>query len=360
MQLFCPACQSPFPGVSRCPRCGGLLLLPHEVSPDAPHRTAEAPPPARPTAVGRVAVGTVLTMGLYLALRKLATGGVLALDSDPAGWWTSWTGLAAIHLAQVLAVAFGAVVAAAGREQGSPLGLAVGAVSGGLFLGYELFGGAPPQDLVLYLQPPVLALFGLVAGTIGSRVWGAAPKLDMPMPNPSKLSSIRLMEDAELDRPRPTLWVRVMAGAAIMVAGVVVADVARNTAQKYSGGLLRVQTVAQAEFITLQLATLSIMLGAILAGSSTGAGIRHGLLVGLLGSVGILAACAKTGGVLPVVDIWLVQLSLDGLPLHTPAVLTGIAGSVMLLSVVGGWLGGTLFLPLAPAHMRRRLSIGMD
>src|SRR4051794_18972545 len=116
MLLHCPACQAAFPGVSRCPRCGGLLLMPPEVSPEVPHKArAEAPEPVRPTALGRVIVGIVLAMGLYLALRKLAIGTVLAVNSDAAGWWLSLQGLVTIHASQVLAVVFGGVLAASGR-----------------------------------------------------------------------------------------------------------------------------------------------------------------------------------------------------------------------------------------------------
>ncbi len=117
--------------------------MPHEVSPEAPHRQAEAPPPPRPTALGRVVIGTVLALGLYVALRKLATGFVLMAEPDPAGWWLSFKGLAAIHGSQTLAVIFGALVAAAGRTTGYALGLAVGVICGGLFLAYELLAGGP-------------------------------------------------------------------------------------------------------------------------------------------------------------------------------------------------------------------------
>src|SRR5262245_19813259 len=109
MQLFCPACQAAFPGASRCPRCGGLLLMPHEVAPDAPHRTTEAPAPVSTTAFGRVAVGTVLALGLYLGLRNLATGMLAAVNPDPTAWWLSFPGLVAMHIVQVIAVTFGAV-----------------------------------------------------------------------------------------------------------------------------------------------------------------------------------------------------------------------------------------------------------
>ena len=243
MQLFCPACQAAFPRTPRCPRCGGLLLMSHEIAPDAVRRPPPPPPPPLPTPAARVTVGTVLALGLYLGVRKVLTGAVLVADPDPAGWWLSVRGLAAVYAAQALATAFGAVVAAAGQPRGYSLGLIVGGACGTLFLGFELAGGAPARDLVLYLQPPILALLGLAAGAAGARVWAPAPVLNFPIPNPSKLSSLQLGADLEVERPRPTLWVRVIGGAVVMILGVAVADQVRGTAQRHSGGLLRVQSL---------------------------------------------------------------------------------------------------------------------
>jgi len=334
--------------------------MPHEVAPDAPQRSQAPPSAVHPTAFGRIVVGTTLALGLYLGIRKLLTSALLAGGPDPERWWLTFQGLTAVHTAQVLAVVFGAVIAAAGRIYGYSLGFIVGGVCGGLFLGFELLSGAPPQTLVLYLQPPVLALLGLVAGAVGSRVWVAAPILNIPIPSGSKLSSLQLGEDVAEERARPTLLIHVLAGAAIMVVGVVVADQTRHFLQKNSAGLLRVENLGQGEFITWQLATLLVLTGGVVAGAGTGAGIRHGIMAGLLGAAGVVGICVKQGATLPPVEYWLVKMSLDGLPLTTPTVMVAVGGGVMFLAVLGGWLGGALFLPLAPASMRRRLDVGLD
>lgn len=335
--------------------------MPHEVSPDAPRRDLSiAPTPLKPTVGGRIAIGTVLALGFYLGVRKMITGTVLALIADPNQWWLSFNGLVAVYSAQAFAVAFGAILASAGRLHGYAHGLAVGVICGGLFLGFELLAGVPPEDLVVYMQPPVLALLGLIAGVVGARIWAVAPQLDIPLPNSSKLSSIQLATESITNPGRPTSWIRVLIGATIMICGVMIADKTRLMAQKNSAGALRVQTLAQGEFITWQLATFALLMGGITAGAGTGAGLRHGLIAGGVAALSLLVVCLKDGTALPPIAYWLVRMSLEDLPMATPSVCVVVASSVLLVGVVGGWLGGALFLPLAPEHMRRRLRTGGD
>ncbi|MBN9119861.1 MAG: hypothetical protein J0I06_11990 [Planctomycetes bacterium] len=362
MQLFCPACQAAFPGTQRCPRCGGLLLMPQEAA-EAPATRPKADPvpePAQPTPVGRVFVGAVLALGLYLGLRKLATGLVLASYPEPDGWWVSFEGLAAVCGGQVLAVIFGAVVAAAGRTGGFVFGGVVGGLCGGLFLGAELLAGAPPQDLVLYVQPAVLVFVGGAAGVFAARIWGAVPVLDMPIPDRNKLSSSRFAIEDTTTSGRPTAWLRVLAGALMMISAVAVAEQARSGAQKYSGGMLKVTSIGQGQFLTWQIAVFGVLAGGATAGAATGAGVRHGLLAGILGGAGVIGLTAAQGEALGPVAYWLSTLSLAGLPPTAPAAIVAAAGGVLLLGFLGGWLGGSLFQPLAPAHMRRRLRAGLD
>jgi hypothetical protein len=363
MQLFCPVCQSAFAGTQRCPRCGGLLLLPQESAEAAlPREAGEPAAKAAPPPAARVAVGAVLALGVYMGLRKLAGGAAAALAarSEPEAWWSSLEGLSAVYGAQVAAVVFGSVVAAAGRAGGLAFGSAVGGLCGAMFLAAELFAGAPPQDLVLYVQPLVLACAGACAGVFAARVWGAVPELHLPVTDRSRLSSSRFAVLKEDEPARPTSWVRVLLGAALMVLAVVAADKVRNGAQKYSGGMLRVNSVGQARFLTWQLAVLGGLAGGAVAGASTGAGLRHGALAGGASAAGVVALTAALGEPLSPVAYWLGQLSLAGLPPTDPAALVAAAAGMLILGVVGGWLGGTLFLPLAPAHMRGRLGSGLD
>ena len=360
MQLFCPKCQSAFAGTQRCPRCGGLLLLPHETTAVATlrPREPEAPPPA-PSPLGRVVVGAVFALGLYLGLRKLTMGVVLATHPEPDGWWNSLEGLGVVGGLQIATVVFGAVLAAAGRVGGFVFGATVGAVCGALFLGAEIAAGAPTRDLVLYIQPLVLVAVGGIAGVFAARVWGAVPVLDLPVPDPHKLSSLRFTTSDSRNTGRPTAWARILVGAALMVSSAVCADQVRKMAQKYSEGALNVSSVGQAQFITWQVAVIGMLAGAGLAGASTGAGSRHGLLAGGIAGVGVLGATAARGEALVPVTFWLNRLSLDGLAPTDPAAVTGALLGVVLVGLIGGWLGGSLFQPLAPDHARG-LRSGLD
>jgi hypothetical protein len=335
--------------------------MPHEIATTAAPAPEPPQPQTTPTAVGRIAIGTVLALGCYLGIRKILTGTILAASQAGGGeWWLTLQGLTVVYSLQVGAVLYGALIAAAGRPYGYSLGFMVGGLCGGLFLGFELLAGAPAHTLVLYLQPPVLALLGLVAGAMGSRVWAPATPLNIPLPTGSKLSSLKLGDDLAEEQPRPTWWIRILAGAAIIVIGASFADPLRSFVQRNSGGLLRVESFGQAEYISWQFATLIAICGGIFAAAGTGAGVRHGVIAGMLGTVGVVAACQSQGEVLPPVYYFLSRTSLDGLPLTSGTVLCALGTGVVILGALGGWLGGTLFPIMAPPHMRKRLQVGLD
>jgi hypothetical protein len=236
----------------------------------------------------------------------------------------------------------------------------VGAVCGTLFLAAELLAGAPPRDLVLYVQLVILVLVGGIAGVFAARVWGAVPVLDMPLPSRSRLSSSRFALETDEPVERPTAWIRILAGAMIMLAAIAIAEQARGNIQKYSGGALRVTSIGQGQFLTWQIAVLGVLAGGVTAGAATGAGLRHGIAAGTLGGLGVLGLTVMNGQPLSPVSYWLNKLSLGDVPSNDPAAIAAAVGGVLLLGVLGGWLGGTLFLPLAPEHMRSRLRTGVD
>jgi hypothetical protein len=329
--------------------------MPQEAAePATPRQKAAPPAPFQPTATGRVVVGAALALGLYLGLRKLVTGAVLAVTPDPEAWWLSFDGLLVVCSAQGLAVVFGSVVAAAGRAGGFLFGAAVGAVCGALFLGAEVLEGAPARDLVLYVQVFILVLVGGISGVLAARVWGAVPVLDMPLPSRNRLSSSRFALETTDTRGRPFAWLQILAGAMIMLAAVAAAEHIRTNVQKYSAGALRVNSIGQGQFLTWQIAVIGILGGGVTAGAATGAGLRHGIVAGALGGVGVIGLTEWHGQPLSPVTYWLHKLALGDLPPNDPAAVAAAISGVLFLGILGGWLGGALFLPLAPEHMRSR------
>jgi hypothetical protein len=301
----------------------------------------------------------VLALGLYLGLRKVTAAAVLAATPDPDAWWLSVEGLVAVFGSQAVAALFGALLAGAGRSRGFPLGFAVGGLCGMLFLVAEVIGGTPSAELVLYLQPPTLALAGGLVGAIGTRVWPAVPELDLRPAAPKRTSSIQLEVDKPSAAVRPTRLGRVLVGAALMIAGVGLSDTARLKVQRASGGLLRVESVLQGRFLSWQFATLGILLGGVAAAAGTGAGLRHGLYAGVLGGGGVIGLTALRGESPPAMAYWLSKMSMTGLGPLEPGPVCAVATGVVVAALIGGWLGAQVFLPLAPDYMRsRRMKTG--
>lgn len=337
MELFCPACQAEFTGINRCPRCGGRVFRPDEV-------TADGRPKPRPrsTPVGRVAVGVGVAVGVYLGLAEAAAGCAVALGLDLAGW------VIGLRAAAVLA---GGVLSGAGRRGGFGVGAVVGGGCGGLVLAAEFVAsaGLPPHPAAV---PAVLGLVGGLAGLVGGRVWPAPPALDLPAPEPRRSSSIRLPAEPKVTDGGPSVaWVRVLVGAAVIAAGVLLADAARVQAQAATRGALRVESRETGRLLSTSLAVLVGLTGGVMAAAGTGFGPRQGGLAGVVGAAGVV------GGVvlLPLPPVPAAYL-LDrlGVAAADPVGLAAVAAGTAAVGLVGGWFGGTLFPPLAPRAMWRR------
>lgn len=352
MLLFCPDCQLPFTGVSRCPRCGGLLLMPDEAPRTAGPAGLAPEAPVQSTPAGRAIVGTVVALGMYLGLHQLANGAILAAARNADAWWQSADALAITFFLQAVSTAFGAMLASAGQRRGIGLGALVGLVCGALFLGIELLEGASPLQLVLLLQPVLIVICGAIAGSIGGRIWAGVPELDMPAPLVKKSSSIELLQDVPEAIHRPTKWLRILVGGAIIVAGLGLAEKTRHAAEKASRGMLKVESRGQGSFMSWQIATIAVLLGGAIAGAGTGAGLRHGILSGLMGGIGGAALATTRGGFTQPEEYLLRYMKLAQNP-QDPAALFGVAFGVLVAASIGGWFGGQLFPPLAPAHLRK-------
>lgn len=361
MQLFCPECKAAFTGLTRCPRCKGLLLLPEENAVETDATANDLPELHRPTPTGRILAGSMLALVLYLAFRKLSMGVVMAFGMDPAEWWQTPGGTLTILAIQAVAVIFGAVLAGAGRAMAFTLGMGVGGLCGALFLTAEFFGDARTGQPMPFLQPIILAAGAAVAALIGSRIWPPVPELKLPVPVNEEMEAFKL-ETALAKKKEPrTAWFRVVVGAAIIVAGAALADPIRVEAQKKTGGMLHAESRWEARFVSCQFAALIIMAGGMFAGAATGAGIRHGVYTGMLGAIGVFALAGSYGNLATPGGYVGDELNIGSSDPNSVMALAMMVIGVFAGGLIGGWLGGTLFLPLAPKHMRQRLArIGDD
>jgi len=355
MQLFCQACHTAFAGVTHCPKCGGRLLAPQESfifsgTPKDP--PAEHEPP---TLTARIAVGLGVGFGLYLGMRELVSAAGLLDFGGPMDGGVDFV----LRFVSLLA---GAVLAGAGREQGLPAGFGVGAAGAGLLLAADVYtaGGAVAAGWVAPAAAGVIALLAAPAGAVGAAIWPPAPDLPRAVPAStasSRGSSLYLLveESSERDKPRPTLWVRVAAGAAVAAAGLLLSDDIRLWLARGTGGLLQTGGVHRGPVVGFQIAIFLLGLGGVVAAAGSGAGFRHGFLTGLLTAAALYTAARRSEQPFPAVDGYFVMFG------RTPESILAdqraaaeVLGLTVGLCTAGGWLGGQLFPPLAPKGVRNR------
>lgn len=350
MQLYCPSCQATFAATPRCPRCGDRLITPAE-SFSALSRKAPPPPDiARTTSAGRITLGCALSLGLFIGLREW--GLAIVPDSE---WWSSSVGIALTVILRSLGAVAGGLMAGSGRSPGMTTGAAVGLTCGGIYMLADAAtgSGALVVDGVVWAA---LAVAAAMAGAIGGRMWPPPAELPDPEAGGRGSSLAALVEEEEQKKSaRPTAWGRVGLALVLLVAAVAGADATRQLLKKGSAGLLEMGGPAQAPLVDLQLATIGVIFAGAFAGASTGAGLRHGVILGVLGALAVLglrqleSVDAVTVGV----------LEMFGLPTDGSAGGTGtlaVAGSVFVLTALAGWFGGQLMPVLASKAQQARLA----
>jgi hypothetical protein len=335
--------------------------MPHEVVSSAPVLMASAAVPAHGQPLRRIIVGVGLAVAGYMGLRDIGLA-IVALSSQQAvaqDWCGSGFGWLSLYALQAAAVALGAAVAAAARPLGYTHGVLVGLLAAGVFFFWEIGHQTAWQHLPALLQIPLGAAIGLLAGWLGERLWPPPPALQLPQPRSSLLSSLQFVRQsltpAVHTPPVPTRWLRVLLGAAIAAVVFLSADYIRLYIQRYSLGLLQVQSIGHAAFLSWLIATFGLGLGAVVAAAATSAGWRHGLFVGLL-SAPIILAFASHYDTLPLpIEFTLTRLGLAGVPVNDPLAAAVVLGSILSLCAVAGWFGAALFPPLAPPAARQWL-----
>lgn len=353
MQLYCPNCQAAYASAARCPRCDSRLVTPAEAFESAADLSGLPPPPLQPTALARTILGSVVALGLYVGLREwAAAGSLVSFGADP---WEQAGGFVLAVVLRAIGAVVGGAVAGAGRPAGAGTGFLVGLASGAAAVAVDVVGGAEPAPVEVGVVAG-LAVAAAVAGWVGSRVWPPAVELPAPVSRSRGSSLLHLARDDERHRaPKPTNWLRVLVGVTGVVCAVVIADTTRSALKQYSGGYLHLGGAAQAPIVCLEIAGLLILTWVPGAVAGTGAGLRHGLLIGT--GAGAALAGMTTGDIAAVQPAVEGVLKLADLPTNeltsTPAAAAAFVAT--LLACTGaGWLGGTLLPPLASPEARAR------
>ncbi|HET6572692.1 MAG TPA: hypothetical protein VFG68_03745 [Fimbriiglobus sp.] len=353
MQLYCPSCQATFAAAPRCPRCGDRLVTPAESFSSLSHKVPPPPDIVRTTTAGRITIGCALALGLFIGLREWG----LAVAPDPS-WWNGAVGVLLTVVLRAAGAAVGGLLAGSGRP-GMTTGAAVGLICGGLYMTADAASdaGALIIDGVVWAG---LAVASALAGAVGGRMW--PPPAQLPDPNPtasrhgSSLASL-VTEGEQKKSARPIAWGRLGLALILLVAAVIGADAARQLLKRGSAGLLEMGGPAQAPLVDVQLAAIGVVVAGAVAGASTGAGLRHGVIAGFLGALAVLGlTSANLASVQEVVEgvLWVYGLPTDGSAGGQGTLAVG--GSVFALTALAGWFGSQLFPVLASKAQLTRLA----
>jgi hypothetical protein len=281
-----------------------------------------------------MAVGLILAQGLSYAIQQMFTAGLL-VSGDDQSLWSSLGGILFLHGIQGLSLLVGGAICGAGKQRGVLFGSFVGLMNGLIFLIVQSKSGEVLSEIAVYGQPLLHMALGALGGLIGTMIWKPIAPLRVPeAEGDAKTISV----------PAPTLVFlagqvhlgRVFIGVGVVVFGVVWSQAILNWVLNAAGGALEIKTHLQAQLIGWEVSALVTLVGAAFAGASTFNGLKQGLCVGVASSL-ILAG---------------VQLGNPTATLKTTGLMIG---AILILSLGGGWFGGTLFPPVQQAKRRKRI-----
>ncbi len=332
MALVCPQCKGSFDKSLQCPSCGVRLLY--------ESRGERAAGSSRgfglQAGIGRIAVGIVLAQGLAYGLQMLCHAFVQVAADDPSqSIWTTLYGLVLLQCIQGFSLLAGGALAGAGKRQAALLGAVVGLVHGLIFLVYQHLRGEHPTEVALYGQPLLHISFGALGAVLGAQIWQPLPVLAMPefgtekQPKPAQRRSSLF---ASLRGP--VSWSRVSVGIVIITAGFLWGPSLLALVLRASNGTLKLNDQLQAQLVTWEIIGLITLLGAAVAGATARNGTKHGL-------------CAGIGAA-----ILLIGNHLGGKNVSFEMMFCTLV-SIVCLSFVGGWFGGTLFPAVVPLNRRK-------
>ncbi len=345
-----------FTGQTHCPKCAARLIAPQEAFMSGDAAAVTPPDPIRPAFLSRITLGIIATLGLLVAFGELTSA---IMGSTPAD--------AGVVLGlRFLAMFGGGLLCGAGRTNSDGPSILVGIAVGMLLIANDFDASAEPNIAWFAVQAIGLMLIAWVAAWIGTIVWPAAPELLDALPNPNLHSSnLAKLSGLKITHPRdsipPTAWLRVVVGSLIAFAGIAASDEIRNLMFRASSGAFQTGGLSRSGIVGVQIAGILLFLGGAAAGATTGSGLRHGLLAGVLASLDLFVASAGRGEQpYPALEGFYRILGITTAPLSDWNNSMPVAIAILTFTSFGGWLGGQFFLKLAPKMMRNRRLIAQS
>jgi hypothetical protein len=351
MRKVCVKCNGVFQAHFLCPHCGVQLV---EMSEHAALFGGGRGPEERARPIGmatRFVAGILFAQGLYYGAMLIGSAFFLIMGEQDG--WSSVIGRF-FQPGLVLVSAFvGAMLAGSGNPRGLAAGAALGLFHAFVLLGVAFAGGKLPQNPMQFAVFALLPIFGAAGGRFGRYVW--PPLSDVSDASTAPADAKKAIKKKKSESI-PTAWFRVVGGAALAIGCTVWAGRIREFVIGTSGGAFTVESRIQVQFVTWVIASLAVVIGGIFAGASTRAGVRHGLLVGFVASVGIFVIYAQViREALPAERFFAQLMNLPEEEGNSPARIgLFLLTNSLALSVLGGWLGATL-LPrtLLPQRLDR-------
>ncbi len=342
--MFCAKCQTQFPATSICPRCSSRLLSPGEVTANLSNLSELPPLPLQTTVTGRVLVGSILALGLHLALREW--GAFLGLFDDA----NSSVAYVAGYSLRIVAAMVGGFFAGAGRSNSLCSGAAIGLLSG---LGWLVVDSYPNLQLDALNVGLVMGMVG-VAGACalaGGRIWPAIVELpEFESPRRSSLLKF-IVGGKKPNLTPPTRWARLLVSSLAVLIVVMGADGGRALLKKLPLGTLNLGGQSAIPLVDFQIAFVGIVLCGLIAGASTGAGLRHGIIAGFLAAFVVVAAYTQQ----PPDHFACLEYVLDKVSARESTLQSVVAIGVTIATTVAisGWIGGQLFPRLRKQGRRK-------
>lgn len=318
--------------------------------------TVPPPDPIRPTFLSRISLGTIATLGLLVTFGELTTA---IMGSSPADA-TVVLGL------RFLAMFGGGLLCGAGRTNTAGPAIFVGIAVAMLLIANDYDASAERNILWFAVLAIGLVLIARVAAWIGTIVWPSAPELLDALPNPNlRSSNLATLSGLKTTHPRdsipPTAWLRVVVGSLIAFAGIAASDEIRSLMFRASSGAFQTGGLSRSGIVGVQIAGILLFLGGVVAGATTGSGLRHGLLTGVLATLDLFVASAGRGEQpYPALEGFYRILGMTTAPLSDWNNGIPVAVAIFTFTSFGGWLGGQFFLKLAPKMMRNRRLIAQS